>query len=491
MIRAEWIKFRTLPGRVASIAGAMLVIVLLGWLAAAGAHEDCMGRRCPAPPTGPGGEAVQDRFSFAHRPLTGDGEITAHLGSMTGVITYPPPNHDQIVAGLVPWAKAGIMVKAGIKPGDAYAAVLLTGHEGVRMQTDFTGDVAAPGLSGAVWLRLKRTGDRITGYASADGTSWREISTVRLPGLPRTAQIGMFVTSPADVTEQASPHGGHNVQARFTQATAAFDRVTPGGPWQVDLVGDDGLRTDLEKQHPPGATESAGTLTVTGSGDIAPLGTDGGGPIERSLTGMFAALIVVVVVGVRYATAEQRHGLLRTTFLASPRRERVVAAKGLVLGGVTFAAGTVAAAVTLPLAGWLLHAHGVNMLPVSGWTTLRVVLGTGALLSVAGLIAYGIGTVTRRGLTAVVLAVVLLVVPKLLATTSVLPSGAASWLLRVTPDAGFALQQSVPAYPQVATPYGVIDGYYPLPAWGGLLVLLAWAGAALALAVVRTLRSDA
>jgi hypothetical protein len=491
MIWAEWVKFRTLPGRVAALAASGLVVVLLGCFAAAGSYQDCMGRRCPPPPTGPGGQAVRDRFAFGHRPLTGDGEITAHVSSMSGVITYPPPGHDQIVAGLVPWAKAGIMVKAGTRPGDTYASVLLTGHEGVRMQADFAADVAVPGFSGEAWLRLRRAGDRVSGYASADGVSWRQISTVRLAGLPRTAQVGVFVTSPSDVTQQASPHGGHLLQARFTQATASFDRVTPGGPWRYDLVGDDGQRTDLEKIHPPGVTESAGILTVTGSGDIAPLGTEGGQPIERSLTGMFMALIIVAVIGVQFATSEHRRGLLRTTYLASPRRERVVAAKALVLGGATFAAGVLAAAVTLPLAGWMLEAHGVYLLPVSGWTTVRVVLGAGALLSATALIAYGIGTVTRRSLAAVVLAVVLLVVPQLLATTSVLPGGAASWLLRVTPAAGLALQQSIPAYPQVAVPYGVIDGYFPLPAWGGLLVLLGWAAVALVLGVARTVRADA
>ena len=36
MIRAEWIKFRTLPGRVVAVAMAVLVVVLLGGLAAAG-----------------------------------------------------------------------------------------------------------------------------------------------------------------------------------------------------------------------------------------------------------------------------------------------------------------------------------------------------------------------------------------------------------------------------------------------------------------------
>jgi hypothetical protein len=491
MIRAEWIKFRTLPGRVVAVAAAALIVVLLGGLAAAGSRQSCMdGNRevsCPALPTGPDGRAVDDQFSFAHRPLTGDGEITAHVGAMTGVITYPPPNHDQIVAGVVPWAKAGIMVKAGTKPGDAYAAMLLTGHEGVRMQDDFTADRAVPGFSTEAWLRLKRTGDRVTGYASADGTTWREIETVRLPGLPPTAQVGLFVTSPSDVSQEASAHGGRVVQARFTQATADFSGVTPGAALRYDRVGGDGVITDLEKQQPPGLKQSAGVLTVTGSGDIAPISAGDGPVIERMLTGLFVALLIGVVVAVRFGTADPAGA----TFLASPRRERVIRAKAVVLGGTLFAAGTLAAGVTVPLALALLHSHHVNVLPTPWWTAVRLVLGTGALLSLTGLFAYGLGVATHRGLTAIVLAVVLLIVPQILATSSLVPDGTAEWLLRVTPAAGFAIQQSIPAYHQVLQPYAPADGYYPLAPWAGLAVLVLWTAAALALSVVRTRRTDA
>jgi ABC-type transport system involved in multi-copper enzyme maturation permease subunit len=101
------------------------------------------------------------------------------------------------------------------------------------------------------------------------------------------------------------------------------------------------------------------------------------------------------------------------------------------------------------------------------------------------------GVVFRRGLPAVAAAVVLLVVPQLLATSSVLPSGAGQWLTRVTPAAAFAVLQSIPAYPQVYYPYGPMDGYYPLAPWAGLGVLLLYAAAALGLAVVRFRRADA
>src|SRR5207302_27374 len=84
-------------------------------------------------------------------------------------------------------SKAGILIKAGTRPGSAYAAMLVTGGHGVRMQYDFTQDTA--GLRGAVsprsprWLRLIRSGGTLTGYDSADGRRWIEVGTARLGGL--------------------------------------------------------------------------------------------------------------------------------------------------------------------------------------------------------------------------------------------------------------------------------------------------------------------
>ena len=63
----------------------------------------------------------------------------------------------------------------------------------------------------------------------------------------------------------------------------------------------------------------------------------------HTLVGAFAGLIAVVVVGTMFITAEYRRGLIRTTFAASPRRGRVLAAKAIVIGAVTFAAGLAAA----------------------------------------------------------------------------------------------------------------------------------------------------
>jgi hypothetical protein len=82
------------------------------------------------------------------------------------------------------------------------------------------------------------------------------------------------------------------------------------------------------------------------------------------------------------------------------------------------------------------------------------------------------------------------VLPYVLAMT-VLPTGAAQWLLRVSPAAAFALQQAAPEYPQVANLYTPPNGYFPLPPWAGLAVLAGWATLALGAAAVMLRRRDA
>jgi uncharacterized membrane protein len=87
---------------------------------------------------------------------------------------------------------------------------------------------------------------------------------------------------------------------------------------------------------------------------------------------------------------------------------------------------------------------------------------------------------------------VAIVLPYFFATAlPVLPASAADWLLRVTPAAAFAIQQTIPRYPQVRAPYTPANGYFPLAPWAGFAVLCGYAVLALALAVILLRRRDA
>jgi hypothetical protein len=529
LLRAEWTKFRTVHSWVvAMVAAALLTAVAVVALAGfsngsqnAGAH--------PRVAIGPDGEAVTDNFYFVRQSLDGNGSITARVTSLDTVLPTPGGSRPHIA---VPWAKAGIIIKTSTKPGSAYAAVLATPGHGVRMQYDYTHDV--PGLPGRVsatsprWLRLTRSGDTITGYDSADGRHWTEIGTATLAGLPPTVQAGLLVASPRLMvpnnsltcrgasctvgTPSQSFARNSSLGPADTEAIAAFDHVSlsggraargagqAGGAWRGGQIGFPTGTSFIcgpgrSCPGPPagGFTTSGGTFTVAGSGDIAPYVT-GIDPLGTILKGSLVGLLAVIALGALFMTAEYRRGMIRTTFVASPRRGRVLVAKAIVIGLVTFAAGLAGAAVALPVAESKLHSGGwaSSVFPVWSLTSahgLQIVVGTAGLLAVAAVIALSAGAVLRRSAGAIAAVVVLLIVPLILGV--ILPQAPADWLLRLTPAAAFGLQQGTPHYSQVASVCEPINGCFPLAPWDGFAVLCGWGAVALGVAVFLLRRRDA
>jgi hypothetical protein len=502
---AEWIKFRTVRGWLIGLLLAALFAVLFTFLVANGNHEGaCTGSGVcgtghPFVPTGPDGEAVADSYQYLARPLTGDGTLTAEVSSLTGLIWNGPANRAPSLAqtrpGLAAWTKAGILVTPSTKQGSAYAAVMATGRHGVRFQHDYDHDQA--GLPGATtrssprWLRLTRAGDTLTGYDSTDGTTWYAIGSARLTGLPAAVSIGLFVTSP--VSYQASSSGPP------TQATAIFNHITLAGTtsnaWQSHSIG-----TSHQDYYPTlgnGSSQRSGTTAVlTGSGDIAPaVALAGGNTASDSLLfGIIVALIVLIVIATMFITAEYRRGLIRTTFSATPARSSVLAAKAIVVGAVAFVVGILAAAVAIPLAEHVLHGNGSYIFPATAFTLARIIVGSGILLALTAIAVLALGTILRRSAGAVAASIVVFVLPSLLGPGILGPGisgGAATWLDRVTPAAGFSVLAALPRSALVSYPYTLQNGYYPLPPWAGLVVLSAYAAAGLALAAFLLRRRDA
>jgi ABC-type transport system involved in multi-copper enzyme maturation permease subunit len=505
VLRAEWVKFRTVRGWVAGLIVAALAIMVLGLGPSATGSCGMNGPASDCTQTlGPGGEPVTDSFYFVRQPLDGNGSITVRMTALTGRIPDfsgsggTGGSGTRMRSGVVPWAKAGIIIKASTRQGSAYAAMMITGGHGVRMQYDYTGD--EPGAVGAVsatsprWLRLTRSGDTIAGYDSADGAHWTKVAAVTLTGLPSTVQGGLYATSPPYVQTSG---GELSVDSGLTQATGTFDHISLRGTWPDRgwASGAIGAPGGPPARSPGGFTDAAGTLTVSGTGDIAPSvsGASGlGVTIAQTLIGVFAGLIAVAVVGAMFMTAEYRRGLIRVTFAATPRRGRVLAAKAVVIAAVAFAAGLVSAAVVVTLGQRVLHDHGVYVWPVTALMQVRVIVGTAAVLAVAAVIALAIAAVLRRSAVTVAAVIVVLVLPYLLTvTTPLLPAGPTDWLARVTPAAAFAIQQTLIQYPQVSNVYAPSAGYWPLAPWAGLAVLCAWAAVALALAAYLLNRRDA
>ncbi|TDB75033.1 ABC transporter permease [Actinomadura sp. KC216] len=458
LLLAEWTKLRTVPRWTLTLLAAVLVTVVVALLTAAGTESSGSG----GGPADPARRQIIDLGHYTYLPLAGDGSIVARVTSQHGG------------GG---WAKAGLMIRGSAERATPYAALMVTPGHGVRLQTGYKGDGAGGGAGTAPrWLKLTRAGTAVTGYASADGRAWDRVGSVRLAGLPPSALAGMFVAVPDEVKVRRA-FGGESVDGHPRDTRATFDHVSvspappgarwrdrgsPGGPARGPAVG--------------GRTESGGTFTLTGSGDVGPdLFADD--DTRTTLTGVLIGQAAIVALAVLFVTSEYRHGMVRTTFAATPRRGRVLAAKAVVAALASLAAGLAAAFGAVLLAAPLRRSNGLAPPPLSDGAVLRAVLGTAAVLAVVAVLALAVAVIVRRSAPAITIVLMVLLLPQIVATG--LPLSAARWLERLTPAAGFAIQQTVERFDRAIGP------------WAGFGVLCAYAAAAMAAALWQVGRRDA
>ena len=453
LVRAEWTKFRSVRRWVLGLLIAIGLTVVLSTLFASVGGTDANS----AP-------AVADRFHFVHQPMTGDGSVVARVSGQE-------PSHD--------WAKAGVMIKQSTASGSPYAAILVTPRNGVRFQADFRTDIGGSGRTAPLWLKLTRSGTTIIGYESADGTTWTEVGSVSL-SLPQTVEAGMFVASP-EIVEIQRQFGGTSIGGRPTLGRATFDNASVSGgepaKWQHEDIGASMFTSDET-----GATESGGTFTVSGSGEIIRLQQGDDDLIFNSFTGVVFGLMAVIVVAVLFITSGFKRGMIRTTFAASPRRGRVLVAKALVIGLVTFVAGLAATAGAFLLSQPQFRANGYRppaypYVHLFDGVVMRAVVGGALFLALLAVLSLGIGAILRRSAGAIALLIAIFIVPQIL--FGGLPLNVALWVGRVTPVAGLAIMQTTKRWDTAIDP------------WPGLGVLAGYAALAMGVAIWQVRRRDA
>lgn len=228
-----------------------------------------------------------------------------------------------------------------------------------------------------------------------------------------------------------------------------------------------------------GATSAlAGVQGANGQTSIPPL-TD---PSEiRSIyagSAFTGAYIFALVLGVTGMTAEHRYQTATPTFLATPRRARVVLAKSVshVVVGVGYGVVAVLTALLVGGAVILIRGHSPALGTEGLWrAVLLAVLGVGIWTTVG----LGIGTMIRNQVAAIMVAVAFTFLVEPLVTLG-LHAAHLDSVGKYLPGSASSAMTS-PA----ASPYAQL-----LPWWGGALVLLAYAAVFAAAGILLTVRRD-
>ena len=157
---------------------------------------------------------TSDQCQFVYQQVSGDVEIVARVRGVTN-------QH--------PWSKAGVMIRTTLAADSAHAYALVSAANGVRFQRRATAggqssSTAASTSLPPAWVKAVRSGNTVTTYWSADGSSWTTIGSVTLP-LNTSAYVGIAVTS-------------HNPGARTTATVsdvAVVRKALPAGQQSVDI----------------------------------------------------------------------------------------------------------------------------------------------------------------------------------------------------------------------------------------------------------------
>lgn len=209
------------------------------------------------------------------------------------------------------------------------------------------------------------------------------------------------------------------------------------------------------------------TLLVTGT---AAEGTETD-PLQLRLAGAYLGQMAVVALGVLAIGSEFTSGMIRTTFVATPRRHRVLAAKAAVVGGLVLAAGLGACGLSYGLGG--------DVPGVSVALAVRGIAGTAVYYAALALLSLAIGTILRHSAAAISIVFALLWVP--LIVINLVPMETGLKIARLCPMfAGLSIQRTV----EVADSIPIAPGV-------GLALVCGYAATALALAFWLIGRRDA
>jgi hypothetical protein len=209
-------------------------------------------------------------------------------------------------------------------------------------------------------------------------------------------------------------------------------------------------------------------------GGLAPPLSSAAGQHALFAIGAGGAGPLVAVLALAGVTGEFRHRTAATTFLVTPRRHRVVAAKLITYLLVGAGYALVCLAAGLAVAEPWLAAKGIRLTP-AGHGNLAILAAVVASVALFGMAGTGIGALVRGQLAAVASMLIYLYVAEPLVTHIAAWHGWTAYLPGVAAD---GLTQAAQA------------GVRLLPPWQGGLVFAGWAAAFAAAGALVTIRRD-
>ena len=174
-----------------------------------------------------------DSFHFVYQPLSGDGTIIARVVSVQGSSA----------------AQVGVMIRETLNPGanhvylfDYSSSLLMTERTSTGTSSTYSsvGSATLPN-----WLKLVRSGNVFTMFASSNGTTWTQLGTSQTVTMAQNVYIGLAVSN-------------RNISSL---ATATFDNVsltTPAPPSP-----NFSLSTSLSSMTMTQGASSTNTITIT------------------------------------------------------------------------------------------------------------------------------------------------------------------------------------------------------------------------------------
>lgn len=219
------------------------------------------------------------------------------------------------------------------------------------------------------------------------------------------------------------------------------------------------------------ALVAVSTVGVGALGAAYPI--DGGaGTITDTQLGYFLAQVILIVLAVVSISGEHRFGTIRLSYLATPRRWRLLLAKTATLGIVTLAVGTALSFLSVGVAALAFPDGDFAVRTPTDW---RIVAGLGLGHTVSVVIAVAVAALLRHAAGAVSLLLVWTLIIE--TTVPVLPYG----------------DVTGPLLPFRAQSYflGQISGEFPYPPVFGICYAAAFAAALLGLAMLVVERRDA